>query len=223
MVYLIRHGKTAGNLEGRYVGRTDEPLCEAGREQLARERYPHAEQVFTSPMLRCRETAQLLYPETPCTVIEEWRECDFGRFEYHTYEELSKDPDYQGWIDSGGKLPFPEGESREAFIQRSLQGFRQMLAVCAAKKISRAALIVHGGTIMSILQEYAIPGGDYYDFQVRNGEGYALTIMDHPAAGGRISAGSPCGGSEMALSSGTVDRSSDHSDRANYQKLFSEE
>ena len=29
-VILIRHGKTRGNLEGRYVGRTDEPLCPEG-------------------------------------------------------------------------------------------------------------------------------------------------------------------------------------------------
>ena len=29
-VYLIRHGKTKGNLEGRYIGTTDEPLCEEG-------------------------------------------------------------------------------------------------------------------------------------------------------------------------------------------------
>ena len=30
----IRHGKTAGNLKGAYVGRTDEALCEQGREAL---------------------------------------------------------------------------------------------------------------------------------------------------------------------------------------------
>ena len=33
-VVLIRHSKTAGNLKGRYIGTTDEPLCEEGREAL---------------------------------------------------------------------------------------------------------------------------------------------------------------------------------------------
>ena len=33
-ILLIRHGKTQGNLERRYIGRTDEPLCEAGRAAL---------------------------------------------------------------------------------------------------------------------------------------------------------------------------------------------
>ena len=33
-LYLIRHGKTKGNLEGRYIGTTDEPLCEEGKQSL---------------------------------------------------------------------------------------------------------------------------------------------------------------------------------------------
>ena len=33
-LYLIRHGKTYGNTLGRYIGTTDEPLCEEGREAL---------------------------------------------------------------------------------------------------------------------------------------------------------------------------------------------
>ena len=38
---LIRHGKTAGNLAGRYIGcRTDEPLCPEGIAQLREGRYP---------------------------------------------------------------------------------------------------------------------------------------------------------------------------------------
>ena len=39
-IYLIRHGKTAGNGEGRgAIGTTDEPLCSAGIEEL---KYPLA-------------------------------------------------------------------------------------------------------------------------------------------------------------------------------------
>ncbi len=53
------------------------------------------------------------------------RECDFGLFENHNYIELSS-PEYQAWIDSGGR-PFPEGESREAFIRRTLEGFREVV------------------------------------------------------------------------------------------------
>ena len=52
---------------------------------------------------------------------------DFGEFEGKNYIELQKDPNYQAWIDSNGTLPFPGGESREAFIKRCEQGFYRML------------------------------------------------------------------------------------------------
>ena len=37
-IYLIRHGKTAGNMEKRYVGSTAEPLCEAGASETKERR-----------------------------------------------------------------------------------------------------------------------------------------------------------------------------------------
>lgn len=61
-VVLIRHSKTAGNLKGRYIGTTDEPLCEEGIRLLEGKTYPAAELVYVSPMKRCRETASLIYP-----------------------------------------------------------------------------------------------------------------------------------------------------------------
>ena len=105
-IYLIRHGKTKGNLEERYIGRTDEPLCEAGRENLKKYQYPQVEMVFTSPMKRCMQTAETIYPGQQYQCIEELRESDFGAFEGHTYKELSGDVRYQAWIDSGGTCHF---------------------------------------------------------------------------------------------------------------------
>ena len=59
-VYLIRHGKTKGNLEGRYIGTTDEPLCEEGKQSLMQmadaKKYPAVEALFVSPMLgKCED------------------------------------------------------------------------------------------------------------------------------------------------------------------------
>lgn len=47
-VVLIRHSKTAGNLKGRYIGTTDEPLCEEGIRLLEGKNYPAAELVYVS-------------------------------------------------------------------------------------------------------------------------------------------------------------------------------
>lgn len=60
---LIRHGQTQGNTEHRYIGcGTNEPLCAQGVEMLKCRAYPNVQRVFASPMLRCRETAAMLYP-----------------------------------------------------------------------------------------------------------------------------------------------------------------
>jgi len=169
---LIRHGMTQGNLEKRYVGsRTDEPLCPEGILRLKQLSYPDVQCVYASPMKRCLETAGIIYPGLPVRIVPDFRECDFGAFEYKNYTELNGNADYQAWIDSGGTLPFPGGESREAFSARSVAAFRSLLP-CGEKE--NRALIVHGGTIMAIMEAMASPKGSYYDFQVRNGLGYIL-------------------------------------------------
>jgi len=169
---LIRHGLTQGNLESRYIGcHTDEPLCEKGIEALKEKRYPPVQRVFSSPMKRCLETAAILYPGVPVEIVPAFRECDFGLFENKNYLELNRRQDYQAWIDSGGELPFPEGESRKEFAARCLGAFRELRE---RKLNGDCALIVHGGTIMAIMEACTQPPKGYYDFQVKNGNGYIL-------------------------------------------------
>ena len=169
---LIRHGMTPGNEEQRYIGRTDEPLSQKGREQLLTLQkkgvYPAAACVAASPLERCRQTAELLYPgQAPC-VFDQFREMDFGAFEGHNYEELKADVRYQAWIDSNGTLPFPQGESREQFQRRCVEGCCELLKeVWTREKLPASfALIVHGGTIMALLDAFA--EGSYYDYQCAN-------------------------------------------------------
>ena len=133
-VYLIRHGATPGNLEKRYVGTTDEPLTKDAVTALKklRVRYPIPVQVVTSPLKRCMQTASLLFPGIPSECCDGLKECDFGRFEYHNYMELSRDAEYQRWIDSNGTLPFPGGESQKSFQETLLSGvFRECCGTAA--------------------------------------------------------------------------------------------
>ena len=169
---LIRHGQTQGNLEGRYIGcRTDEALCAAGAEALRKRAYPPVERVYASPMRRCLERAAIIYPEHKPMIVEALRECDFGAFEGLNYAELNGRADYQAWIDSGGQMPFPGGESQRSFAARCADAFE---ALWAAEKEGDCALVAHGGTIMAIMARYARPRGDYFDFQVRCGAGFIL-------------------------------------------------
>lgn len=169
-IHLVRHGQTAGNREHRYVGRTDEPLCAEGRKALAKVKAPEAELLFVSPMRRCVETARILYPHLEAIRVPELSECDFGLFEGKNWRELSGDPKYQRWIDSGGTLPFPGGESREAFCGRCRAGFSRVMERILDAVCREAAVVVHGGTIMAVMDAWSKPHRDYYDWQIGNGE-----------------------------------------------------
>lgn len=172
---FIRHGATAGNLAKRYVGRTDEPLCESGRAALAAHVYPSADLVYVSPLRRCVETAALLYPTRAPLPVPDFRETDFGAFEGKNHRELNGDPDYQAWIDAGGLSTFPDGENPLAFRDRCAAAFA---GLCARHRADdrTIACVVHGGTIMAILERFGRPARSFYDWQTANGNGYAATL-----------------------------------------------
>lgn len=175
-IYLIRHGQTPGNKLSRYIGTTDEPLSEEGRAFLEKLDYPMPDTLYVSPLFRCVETAEILFPEKEMHIIEELSECDFGEFENKNYKELSGNENYQKWIDSNGTLPFPGGESREHFKRRSLKGFQKAVAQCIREEVNTAALVIHGGTIMNIMEEYGDRQRTFYEWHVKNGGGYQVTV-----------------------------------------------
>lgn len=175
-LWLIRHGMTEGNRHQRYIGVTDEPLCEEGRNLLSNVTYPRVQALFVSPLRRCRETARILFGDQEQRVIELLAECDFGEFENKNYKELADNPHYQEWVDSNGTLPFPGGESREECAARNLKGFEEVLEVLRNEGITEAALVVHGGTIMNIMETYALPKKAFYEWHVGNGCGYEVEL-----------------------------------------------
>ena len=174
---LIRHGETQGNKLKRYIGkRTDEPLCPEAGNMLAQLAYPEVQAVYASPMIRCTQTAGILFPGKKLNIIDELAECDFGEFENKNYKELSGDPRYRAWIDSNGILAFPGGESKDECATRNLEGFQRAVSACIREEITEAALVVHGGTIMNIMEQYALPKKEFYEWHVGNGCGYLVEL-----------------------------------------------
>lgn len=186
-VELIRHGRTKGNAEGRYVGTTEEELTGEGIRDLLPGKgngsYRDVECVYVSPMLRCIQTAELIYPDTERVVVPELRECGFGEFEYKNYTELNGNPDYQRFIDSGGECAFPGGESKKEFTKRCADAFRKLVTEAAEDGKKAIAVVAHGGTIMAVLDQFSYPNQEYFCWQVKNGCGFScLAVLN----GGRL-------------------------------------
>ena len=93
----MRHGKTDWNLLHKLQGKTDIPLNDMGRQMArdARERYKdiHFDVCFSSPLLRARETAELVLEGRDVPVILDDRLAEMGFGIYEGTEEVFEKPE----------------------------------------------------------------------------------------------------------------------------------
>jgi len=117
-IVLVRHGETPWSTEGRHTGHSDLPLTEAGAEEAlglpARLGSFVPDQVFTSPLLRARDTARLAgFPQAE-------EDPDLMEWHYGTLEGLTLAEIHQqmpGWsVFQNGS---PRGESVDQVIERA--------------------------------------------------------------------------------------------------------
>ena len=179
-ICLLRHGLTDANLTGAYAGRkSDLPLCPQGKKQLSALReegeLPDIRKLYTSPMLRAVQSAELLYPGFEPCAIEELCEYDFGSFEGKTAGELENDPAYAEW--TSGRIPAPPGgEDNTEFVKRIVLGFNEIVRDMMSEKITSAAAIMHGGAIMMLLASCAVPRRRPVEWTCDPGHGFAVRV-----------------------------------------------
>ncbi|MBR1731334.1 MAG: histidine phosphatase family protein, partial [Ruminococcus sp.] len=131
VIHFIRHGDIADTLKGKYIGSTDVPLSEQGRQNLAsydsKYIYPGTQVVFTSPLSRCTETAKIIYPDIKPIVIDQLSECDFGDWENKSADDLKDDLTFQKWLAGEKGAKPPRGESGAEFTARICGVFEQIV------------------------------------------------------------------------------------------------
>lgn len=146
-LWLVRHGQTTWNVDGKLTGWTDVPLTALGQSQaralsdwLSAERF---ERVVASDLQRAVHTARLAYGE-PQEVSAELRELEFGELEGLKWAELPE-------VHKTALLAFegfqaPGGEST-AQLQRRVYGFFDRLP------LGRHLIFTHGGVLRMVLRE----------------------------------------------------------------------
>ncbi|HPD87859.1 MAG TPA: histidine phosphatase family protein [Oscillospiraceae bacterium] len=173
-IYLSRHSATTGNLKKQYIGSTDEPLAPEGilLAQRAAVNMPKVGICYVSPMLRCRETAEILFPDAEKRLVPDMKETDFGDFERKTYEEIKDDPAYQKWLDERGAPP--NGESWQHFYDRCTAAFLRIFGEAKGEGLEEIAFAVHGGVIMAVMSAFARPQKEFYEYLLPNCGCYAV-------------------------------------------------
>lgn len=176
-ITIIRHFKTQGNVEGRFIGTTDEHILS---EKIPKDasQYPEADAVVITATIKCGETAKLIYPEVPMYMSGKLKECDYGLLENKKYEDLKEYPWFRQWEASFGNMPFPAGEPRESFRKRTLRGFCEAVDMLIEKGVGSAAFIAGGGTIATIMETYGKPRKKEYQERLDNGAMYQMELNE---------------------------------------------
>lgn len=179
-IQLIRNGLTDGNLDGKYIGHIDEPLCGEGAEQIKqmiREyNYPAVEAVFSSPLSRCIQTAEIIYPERKPIIIDGLIEYNFGEFDGKTAEELQTHPVFPKWLAGEKGVAPPFGESNEEFSKRIAATFIKVVDGIIESGVTKTAIVTHGGVIMALLSFFGLPEAPMHEWLTPGGCGYTVRV-----------------------------------------------
>lgn len=179
-ISLIRHGTTEANEKNIYIGKTDLPLSGKGESELCSKmdefNYPSVHRVYSSPLKRCTETAEILFPYTETCIVEDLRELDMGEFENKSVSELINRKDYQKWLEGGKDNRPPKGESLEELTARTYKALHEIITDMMNDGITHSAVITHGGIISNMLSCFGLPKYDPKYLNASPGEGFEIIV-----------------------------------------------
>jgi broad specificity phosphatase PhoE len=150
--YLIRHGQTAWNAIEKMQGHSDIPLDDTGREQAAalaeKLKDIYATTIFTSPLGRAQETANILgnILHLSVSIDEGLKERRLGNLEGKTKEEMKAF--YPDWNTMTSEQKFTDNREGTESGKDTTERIKQVLATLAEKHPDETVLLItHGGNI----------------------------------------------------------------------------
>ncbi|MDB6175957.1 histidine phosphatase family protein [Paracoccus sp. Z330] len=175
-IFLMRHGQTMWNLQGRLQGRLDSNLTDQGKSQaadLARIIAPIQADRFSSPQGRAMETARIAFSDNSFRIDARLAEIDVGDFTGHCLSDLQKS--HPKIFESGGIDWYDMTPSGEHFSQLH-DRCREFLADLAGP-----ALIVTHGITLRMLRVIAMdwPATRINDLPVEQGVVHAIRDRSH--------------------------------------------
>lgn len=151
-LYLIRHGQSAGNAEGRFGGHGPTPLSDLGVQQAERTANVLAKEgidvIYSSDLVRAVQTAEPLANllDIPINTSEAFRERNVGVLQGLTFDESKRDhpKDYYALINRNINHVITDGESYRQLLKRITSELRTILRTHQGERI---AIVSHTGAI----------------------------------------------------------------------------
>ena len=149
--FLVRHGETDANKEGRMLGRSDTPLNETGREQarqLAEKLRSHSiDLIITSDLSRARETAEIIAKTTGAEILYEegLRERHHGEAEGMLRDEAAKK--YGALYTYDSTVPGSEG-----YKDVEERAWKTLIAHKKNHTHKNVVIVTHGGVLRTLIK-----------------------------------------------------------------------
>lgn len=156
LLYIIRHGETDYNRDGRYQGQSDIRMNETGRSQAAAVARRLARidltAIYSSDLNRAQECARVIASGGPVALDPRLREIDVGRVVGLTLEQIAqREPQFHTALrQDPDRAVFPSGESALDVHRRATDAFE---AIVARYPQGRVAVVTHGGLITLVVAE----------------------------------------------------------------------
>ena len=175
MILLARHGETTENRERRFQGQKDVPLNEHGREQARALAEAAAgetiEALYTSPLVRARETAEIVAERIGLEPRPDDRlkEVDVGEWQDRLKDDVERE-DPEGWAAferAGEEFRFPGGES---FAEQQERVIAALVDITQRGELP-ALVVCHRGVVRCALAHTHRRGLEtYHEWRVPNAE-----------------------------------------------------
>lgn len=187
MIYLVRHGETEFTGVRRFSGsRLDPKLIDKGREQAKAAgiylKKINADLLVASPLARTKETAEIIGNEIglPITTDEAWLECDFGKWDGLTPDEVRNHylDNWESWIRSTSFPPI-DGESYDDVAVRVDLALTSLANQNPGKKI----IVVTHNIVIRQCARLAMDGNPTSPFHVDILPGSVTSISIWPSDG----------------------------------------
>lgn len=183
-IYFIRHGETNWNKERKLQGRSDIPLNEYGRKlaQITAEAFREIpfDLVYSSPLIRARETADILTAGHNLPIHEDDRllEMSFGQGEGEALDQIHSNPKLalHNFIhDPAHYIPPMEGETFEDLYTRC-DSFIKEILLPAQRNHDCVLVVAHGALIRGMI--HCINQRPSSDFWIKTHKNCAVTIAE---------------------------------------------
>ena len=182
-LFLVRHGETNWNKEGRFQGQIDIPLNQNGKDQ-AKKTFEYLKEVkfnkaFSSSMTRPFETAKIILQrnkDLTITKIDSLIEIGHGLWEGKLEREIKQEwPNLlKDWHDKPEVVTMPGGESIKDVSERSIKAFEE---ICLSQKDNDLTLLVAHDAVNKTLICNLL-GIDFSNiWMIKQGNG-GITIID---------------------------------------------